>query len=215
MRGIIFDMDGVLFATEAIWQKCFNKAARERGLVLDDSFRKEVGGSNGEHMRQTVRKHFHTSDPDSIIKQVYGYVDDELAKNLPEKPGLHEILADLKEKGYHIAVASASPHSTIESNLQRSNVRDYFEVILSGEEVEHSKPDPDIFIKAAEKLGIPNEECYVIEDAYNGVKAGTAAGSKVIMVIDTQIPNEQISSLCYKVCNSLLEVIPYIEKSSC
>jgi HAD superfamily hydrolase (TIGR01509 family) len=211
MKGIIFDMDGVLFDTEAIWQRCWVAEGKRHGIDLGMDFRREVGGSNGEHMRAVTRRYFHCEDVEEIIANVYSSVHECLEKGVPEKPGLHEILEHARSMGYRMAIASASPYETIIRNLAESGVTDYFDVILSSENVSKGKPDPEVFLTAARLLDIPNKECYVFEDAINGVLAGYRSCSKVIMAVDLVEPDEDIRKLCYAVCHSLEEAIPFLK----
>lgn len=109
---------------------------------------------------------------------------EKLSVHVPVKAGVHEILDFFKKQGVHMAVASSSLKEQIEANLIKSGIRDYFTEIVSGTEVEHGKPAPDIFLYATKKIGYAPEECYVFEDSKNGVKAAHAAGCKTIMIPD-------------------------------
>lgn len=110
-----------------------------------------------------------------------------------------------------MAVASSSPKFQVEKNLVRAGVREYFDAVVSGEEVLHGKPAPDIFLLAAEKIGIDPKDCYVFEDSINGIRAGVAAGSASVMIPDITQPDEEIRSICAAVCGSLLEVVDEIQ----
>ncbi len=212
MKGVIFDMDGVLFDTESIWQSCWHATAEELGINLDSSFSTDIGGSNGTCMTEVVQKYFHRENVSDIISEVYDMVHVCLKDSVPEKPGLHEIMEHVKRMGYKLAIASASPPDIIANNLTLAGIMSYFDVLISSDEVIKGKPDPMVFTEAARRLGLPNEECYVIEDAINGVVAGYRSGSQVIMVIDKIEPTPEIEKLCYKVCRNLYEVIPQIKE---
>ncbi len=205
MKGVIFDMDGVLTDSEAVWQKYWNKAAEERGLSLPEEFKYEICGSSGQAMINTIKKYYHTDDGEAVLYEVAGNYMEELNRHVPEKPYIHEVLPWLKQQGYKIAVASSSSLEIIHRNLKYVDIEKYFDHIVSGQQVAHGKPAPDIFLLAAEKLELPPEECYVLEDAFNGIKAAHAAGCKPVMVIDLVRPTEQIRELCYLVCESLDE----------
>ncbi len=212
MKGVIFETDGVLFDTESIWQSCWYATGEELGSNLDPSFSTDIGGSNGTRMTEVVQKYFHRENVSDIISEVYDMVHVCLKDSVPEKPGLHEIMEHVKRMGYKLAIASASPPDIIVNNLTLAGIMSYFDVLISSDEVIKGKPDPMVFTEAARRLGLPNEECYVIEDAINGVVAGYRSGSQVIMVIDKIEPTPEIEKLCYKVCRNLYEVIPQIKE---
>lgn len=211
MKGAIFDMDGVLFDTEALWQKCWNQTAAEMNLTLPEEFKKEVCGSS-DKMPSVIQKYYHVDDPYPVILRTYTRLKSLLEEDLPEKEGLHEILPELKAMGFRIAVASSSDTNTIRSNLMRSNTLQYFDAITSGQEVKHGKPAPDIFLLAAEKLNLPIEECYVFEDAYNGIRAAAKANSKPIMVVDLSEPDEEMKQSAHFIVYSLKEALKKIKE---
>ena len=210
MKGAIFDMDGTLFDTEAIWQKYWNEAAHKRGIILPEDFKYEICGSTGDNMYNILRKYYQTDDPYSIYDETFNSYEKEINTHIEMKEGVLEILNYLKDKGYELAIASSSRSERVENNINKANIKDYFDTYVGGEEVEYGKPHPDIFLKASEKLGLDPEECYVFEDAYNGVNAAYSAGCKVIMVPDLMEPNEEIKSKC-TVYKSLLDVIKDME----
>ena len=117
-----------------------------------------------------------------------------LAKGVPEKPGAREILAFFQDRDVGIAVASSSGRRVILDNLRRAGLAAYFEVVASGEDVANGKPAPDIFLLAAQRLGLAPEECYVFEDSINGARAGMAAGCATVVVPDLIPPTEDLRS---------------------
>ena len=114
---------------------------------------------------------------------------------IPIKTGLFEILDYLKENKYLLAVATSTREVTTLKNLERIKIKHYFDKIICGDKVSHSKPHPEIYLKAAEMLGVPPEECYVLEDSHNGIKSAFAAGMKPIMVPDLLPYNEEIRQM--------------------
>ena len=105
MKGAIFDMDGLMFDTERIWQNNWQKLARERHVVLDPNFVKAITGTSGAHRAAVVAEYYHVSDGWPIDRECVRRVHADLEKNVPEKPGIHEILSWLHEHGFRIAVA--------------------------------------------------------------------------------------------------------------
>lgn len=212
LKGAIFDHDGLMFDTEKIWQKNWNLVAREMGITLPDEFKKEICGSNGQHTLDVIQKYYHVEDGREIRDRVIESVaHDEIENPIEMKEGLLDILEMFKKHGVKMAVASSSPKEMILINLKRSHLEKYFEVVVSGKDVKHGKPAPDIFLLAAEKLGIDPKECYVFEDAYNGIQAGVSAGAQTIMVPDLLQPNNEIRNIVHAVCESLKEASYLIE----
>lgn len=203
-KGVIFDMDGLLFDTEAVWQRNWSRVAADMGIELPEAFRKEICGTSGEIMKRVIEKYYGVDDGTEIMQNVINGVHSDLKDNVPEKPGLHEILEHFRNKGMKMAVASSSSQAQIESNCRNAGILEYFDALVSGAQIGKSKPAPDIFLAAAEKIGIAPEDCYVFEDAFNGVQAGYAAGSAVIMIPDMTAPTDEIRAMTYAVYDSLL-----------
>lgn len=204
-KGAIFDMDGVLFDTERIYQQTWQEIAAERNVSLADGFLQAVSGTNGAHMRHVIEEYYHVSDGTPIIKQCMLLVRQKLSVHVPMKKGVPEILSFFREQGINIAVASSSAAPQIESNLQITGIRDYFSEIISGSEVTCGKPAPDIFLLAAKRLGHAPNTCFVFEDSENGITAGHAAGCFTVMVPDLIAVSPPIRPLCSIVCRDLDE----------
>ncbi len=205
LKGAIFDMDGLMFDTEQIWQKNWKLIADEMGVTLAEEFKYNICGTSGALMNSVIEKYYGVEDGSGIAADCKKRVHDDLMESTPEKPGVHEILEFFRDAGVRIAVASSSSVEQIRRNLQNTNTEDFIEVIVSGTELKRGKPEPDIFLTAAGKLGIDPRECYVFEDAFNGVKAGHAAGCCTIMIPDQMQPTEEIRALADAVCASLFE----------
>ncbi len=200
-------MDGTMFDTESLYQKGWELMAERYGQVYKPEFRIAVCGTTGSRLMNTVQEYYPGIDAVSFIKDCEAWVEEQVKIDLPEKPGLHEILAFAKEQGWKMAVASGSKMEIILHNLKKAGVYDMFDAVASGQEVENGKPAPDVFLLAAERLGVAASECFVIEDGENGVKAGVAAGCDTIMVPDVVAPNEELRRICYGVFDTLLDVV--------
>lgn len=203
-KGAIFDMDGVLFDTERIFQQTWREIADECHVRLGDGFSKAVAGTNGVYMRSVIEKYFHVRDGSDIAEQCMKRVKEKLSVDVPVKKGVYEILHLLREKGLRIAVASSSSREQIETNLEKTGIKGYFDGIVSAAQVKHGKPAPDIFLYAAEKIGCEPEDCLVFEDSENGIKAGYSAGCMTVMVPDLLEPSPGILPYCSKICRDLV-----------
>lgn len=175
-------MDGLLFDTEKIFQQTWNEIAEEIGIRLPKDFVRAISGTNGSYMCQVIEKYYSVPDGRKIQNECMKRVRKKLEVNVPKKPGVDEILQYFQKNKVHLAVASSSSKEQIENNLEITRIRSYFEAIISGKEVEHGKPAPDIFLFAAEKIDCRPEECYVFEDSANGIVAGDAAGCRTILL---------------------------------
>jgi HAD superfamily hydrolase (TIGR01509 family) len=212
LKGAIFDHDGLMFDTEKIWQKNWQKQAQAMGIVLPEEFKHDICGSSGELMNSVVKKYYGVDDGSEIIAKVVAGVHQDEAVSIEDKKGLREILAMFQKHGVVMAVASSSPEEMIKKNLKNAGVDEYFQAVVSGQHVAHGKPAPDIFLLAAEKIGVDPKNCYVFEDAMNGVKAGYAAGCRTIMIPDMTQPDDAIRQMASAVYPSLLVACEEIEK---
>lgn len=211
-KGAIFDMDGLMFDTERLWQDGWRELAHQYGYEPSPDFSREVMGTSGEVMYAVIRKYYPEVEPESFAGACRKRISDALAKEVPVKPGLFDILEFFRQNHVKMAVASSSQPQMIRGNLQRVGVEDYFSVILSSTEVANPKPAPDVFIEAAKRLGLDAEDCYVFEDSFGGVRAGAAAKAVTVMVPDQLAPTEELRKLCAGVYESLTAAAKAIEK---
>ena len=126
-----------------------------------------------------------------------------------------ELLEYLKQHAVRMAVASSAPMELIKSNLRLAGIADYFDAVVSGEQVEHGKPFPDIFLLAAQKLNLQAQDCYVFEDGINGVRAGIQAGCSTIMVPDLVPPTKELYEQCTGIYPSLHAVLHALQTYTC
>lgn len=208
LRGAIFDMDGLMFDTERLYGLAWEATARKYGQTPDPAMHQSICGTSGESSRQAVRKHYpDVTEIDSFISDGIRWVQDYMNDSVPEKPGIHEIIEYLYEQGFRLAVASGSSHEIVVRNLKKVGLSKYFSAIVGGLDIEHGKPAPDIFLAAADKIGIPPQECYVFEDGINGMLAAIAAGCSAVMVPDVMPPTDFIKENCTAIYPSLLDAL--------
>ena len=211
-KGAIFDMDGLLFDTERLYQRIWHEIAQERGIELGSDFARTICGTSGARMLHIVEQYYHVSDGNEIARECLRRMGESLSAHVPMKTGVREILDFFQEKGFAIAVASSSSLQQITSNLENAGIRGYFSEIVSGSEVKQGKPAPDIFLLAAERIGCRPEECFVFEDSENGIKAGHAAGCMTVMVPDLVEASSVILPYCTMVCSDLIQAAKEIEE---
>lgn len=210
-KGAIFDMDGLLFDTELIYQQTWLEIARENGTELGAGFTKAISGTNGVYMCNVIEEYYNVPDGTAIMVECMERVRKKLSIHVPVKKGVPGILDFFREKGVDMVVASSSTREQIESNLEIAGIRRYFTNIASGTEVRCGKPAPDIFIYAAGLAGCAPGRCVVFEDSGNGIKAGYAAGCTTIMVSDLTSPSPDILPYCTKICTDLIHAKKEIE----
>ncbi len=188
-KGAIFDMDGVLFDTERIYQETWQEIAARQDITLDGSFLRAISGTNGAHMCRVIEKYYHVPDGKDIMERCMEQVRQKLSVYVPMKKGVRDILDYFRKNDIGIAVASSSA------------------VIVSGSEVNQGKPEPDIFLLAAKRLHYAPEECFVFEDSENGIRAGYAAGCFTVMVPDLLEASSEIQPYCRKICSDLEQAV--------
>lgn len=213
MKTVIFDMDGVLFDTERVCMENWCGLASKLGLPDMETVFPKCIGRNAADTERIVSMHYGGKfDYNSFRKQAsdwfWRYIDEN---GVPVKKGVKEILAYLKREGYAIGLASSTRYSSVVNHLEESGLRGYFSVIVTGDMVEHSKPRPDIYLMACEKLGVKPGEAYAIEDSYNGIRSAYAAGMKPVMVPDLIEPDEEMKRLSFLICKDLLELLEYLK----
>lgn len=207
-KTVIFDMDGVIFDSERLFIECCVEAAKPLGMEnIVETCYKCIGVTTGATeaiLLETYR------DAGLVAKfrdrSVKLFSDRCRAGELETKSGAADLLQALNESGVPTAIASSTRTDIVRNELLEAGLQDYFSVIVGGDQVQRSKPNPDIFLKAASLLDAKPENCLVIEDSYNGIRAAKAAGMTALMVPDLLEPNEEIKGLADHIVSSLVEV---------
>ena len=208
MKAFIFDMDGVIFDSERLYIDCCIEVAEKLGMdqIVETCHR--CIGVTTEVTRAILLETYRDIDlVDRFREQSVALVRSKIDSGLLEiKPGVRELLDFLFAKGCRIAIASSTRTDIVEKELADAGLRGYFSAVVGGDQAQRSKPNPDIFLKAAELLGEKPGNCVVIEDSFNGIRAAKAAGMTAIMVPDQLVPDEEIRGLADFVLPSLLVV---------
>lgn len=207
--GVIFDMDGTMFDTERMWATFWEPALAALGLPYREGLAEAARGTAGVTTRNVVRQFYGPNcDAEAIVDSLHQVADEVFfSAPVPKKPGLDALLAWLKARHIPMAVASSSREAMIRHNLDVWGLTQDFTAIVSGQHVAHSKPDPEIFLLTAQKLGVKPARCLVLEDSYNGVRAGAAGGFVTVMVPDLVPADDEMKRLYTMECASLEEVL--------
>lgn len=208
---VVFDMDGILFDTERLCQDSWLAVAEEKGLPgMAEIFPQCIGLNANDSRRIVMNAYGEDFDYEGFREQASVWFWDYIEKNgLPMKPGVRELLDWLKENGWTVGLASSTRRSSVLNHLEQVGIRGYFSTVITGDMVEHSKPQPDIYLMACRELGADPEETYAIEDSPNGIRSAHAAGMTPLMVPDMIAPDEEMRRLSSCIFKDLFEVLEY------
>lgn len=210
-KGIIFDMDGLLFDTETIYCEASITLAPKYGITgYDEALYMRYVGISDEELQQAYYDDF-ADVPNEAIDAFMAEGHQEvkkmfLAGRAALKPGVVELLRHFKQENIPCVVASSNMRVFIDILLEQAKIRDFFIDIVSAEDVKRAKPDPEIVQKAVATLGLTAEECLMLEDSFNGVAAAYSAGVDVIMVPDLLQPTAEVQAKTLCVLSDLKEV---------
>lgn len=182
-RVILFDMDGVLVNTEPLHYQLWKQVFAERGIDLTFEAYKGCIGANGKRLMELVLEHYGLDfrGEKALFDRYYQLKEENLRYgDIPRIEGVAETLAELQKRGYRMAVASSSTQEYIELCTDRVGIAHFFDVRFSAERVKNTKPAPDVFLAAAERMNARPAECVVVEDSTNGTRAAKAAGMRCI-----------------------------------
>lgn len=210
IKGVIFDMDGLLFDTEKIYYQTQQAAADKMGFAFDEEVYKRFIGVSDEEVWQEYFQMYADHGREKIqefIDESWGAAKEHFKTGEVDlKPGVKELLAELKQRNIPKVVASSNVREVIETLLDHAGIADDFIGIVSADDVQRAKPAPDIFQKALTLLELEPQEALVLEDSQNGIYAANAAEIPVIMVPDMLLPDTELRDKTVAVCDSLLEV---------
>ena len=212
--AVIFDMDGVIFDSERATLLCWLELSKEKNFENIYEVFLKCTGTTMEKTKSIVLEAYGEDFPydeyASLASKMYHERYD--GGKLPVKKGVKDILEYLKENNKKIALASSSRKETVEKELRDAGIYSFFDEIVTGDMVNRSKPEPDIFLKACEAVGVKPDRAYAIEDSYNGIRAAFRGGLKPIMVPDLLEADDEMKIISDKVLNDLNAVIGYLNE---
>lgn len=183
--AIIFDMDGTLIDSMWVWEDIDREYLARFGHDMPENLQEAIAGISITQTAIYFKETFGIADS---IEKIIGDWDEmayeKYSCEIPLKPGTREFLRMLSARGMRLAIATSSSRRLTEAVLEAHNIRHYFEVVLTGEDIHKGKPDPDVYLEAAERLGIPAEQCLVFEDIPYGIMAAKNAHMTCIAVED-------------------------------
>jgi len=185
-KAVIWDMDGVIADTAPYHIKAWQEVLQKRGVNLtEDDFRHSFGQRNDTIIRNALGKEVSQEEIDTIAKEKEASFRQRIRQNLKPFPGAIKLIKSLAEGGFKLALASSAPIENIQLLITGLGINDYFQTIISGRDVAEGKPSPQVFLLAAQRLGIEPKNCLVIEDAVAGVSAAKKAGMRCLAITNT------------------------------
>ena len=190
--AVIFDMDGVIIDSNPYHKEAWLQFADKYNVELKEEEvpEKIFGKTNTTALRDVFQKEFSPEEnfkmgeeKEAIYRELHG-------KEMEPISGFREFIQMLKDNGIPMAVATNAPVSNVDFIMEKIGLRDYFKVVIDASSVKHGKPDPEIYLKSAERLGVPPERCIVMEDSVPGAEAGIRAGMKVVTITTSHSKEE-------------------------
>lgn len=213
IKGILFDMDGLMINSEVVTFHILQNILEEQGYVFTRDMYLETVGKTKMTCEGIFKNWYGQDFPYwDISNQLAPLLKEELRNNLPIKEGLYDLLEYCKEKGYKTCIATSSLRSKLDYILPEK-IFSYFDETICGDEVENGKPNPEVFLKACKKLEIRPEEALVLEDSEAGIEASHSGGIKVVCVPDMKEPSDKHREMLDGYFNNLREVISYLKEN--
>ncbi len=209
IKGLLFDMDGLILDTEKLYTRFWQEAANALGYPMTKEQAMGLRSLNREFGAAKMQSYFDVPvDYEAVRKKRIEMMDAFIEKEGVEaKPGVQELLSYLKEKGIKTAIATSSPIERTEKYLASVGLTGAFDKLISGYMVQKGKPDPDIYILAAKELGLAPNECLALEDSPAGLLSANRAGCYPVMIPDQDLPTAETEALLFAKADSLEKVI--------
>lgn len=208
IKAAIFDMDGTLVDSECVSKAAWHRTSELMGADIPQTMIRSFIGRNAASVEGELAEQLGGIDRAHEAFRIHNECFDRLSDTmLALKPSARESIDDLRSAGCHIALATSTGRVRALARLARFELQDAFDSITCGDDgIKNGKPAPDIFLLAADRLGVEPAACAVVEDSFNGVRAGHAAGMHVFMVPDLLAPTDEIAAMCDAVLPSLAEL---------
>ena len=203
LRGVVFDMDGVLFNTETVFDEAWRQTARRMSIADIEPAIRDCRGVTQAFIRAYFNREYPQVDYDEFNRIAGELYEELIADGIPEMPGMQDILRDLRANGLKTALATSGMRARVMHHLMQAGIQDAFDAIITGDMVAHSKPAPDIYLAAARALELSPAECIGVEDSHNGMRAVHAAGMRAAMVIDQMPATDEMRALAWRIFDDL------------
>lgn len=214
IEGVVFDMDGLMFDTERVFLDVWEESGRQRNIPDIRKLGYQLLGVSASDTMAMMHKLLpaHVDPEEFYTFYRNNYIEYNKTHPIIMKKGLVELLDYLRANQYKIAVASSTSRPTVMDYLERTKVVGYFDFIICGDMVKHSKPNPEIYTIACREIGLPPANCLALEDSPNGIRAARGAGMHPVLIPDMIEPNEEIIHLSLACVKDLTRVIPLLER---
>ena len=215
IKGILFDMDGLILDTEKLYCRFWQEAARVLGYPMTMEQALGMRSLNRYAGEAKLKSYFGEGISYTEVREKRSELMDAFVEKegVTTKPGIWELLAFLQENQIRTAIATSSPIGRTKKYLSSVHLENEFDAIVSGYMVEHGKPEPDIYVYAARQLGLKPENCIVLEDSPAGILAAYRAGCMPVMIPDLDEPDEETQKLLFAQAESLVQFREVLEKS--
>lgn len=214
IKAIIFDMDGLMIDSERVTFECYQERLKDMNLTMDEEFYKTLLGKPIKGIYQRFYDVYGNDFPiETVIQDVHQLMAERFEKEgVPVKKGLVELLHYLKENNYKTIVATSSNRDRVDKILAQAKITEFFDDSICGDEVSKGKPNPEVFLKSCQKLGVNVDEAIVLEDSEAGIQASYDANIKVICIPDMKYPEKQYEDKTFKILKDLTEVTAYLKE---
>lgn len=213
IKAIIFDMDGLMIDSERVTFECYQERLKDMNLTMDEEFYKTLLGKPIKGIYQRFYDVYGNDFPiENVIQDVHQLMAERFeTEGVPVKKGLVELLHYLKDNNYKTIVATSSNRDRVDKILAQAKITEFFDDSICGDEVTKGKPNPEVFLKSCQKLGVNVDEAIVLEDSEAGIQASYDANIKVICIPDMKYPEKQYEEKTFKILKGLTEVTAYLK----
>ncbi|MBP3983567.1 HAD family phosphatase [Pseudoxanthomonas helianthi] len=211
-EAVIFDMDGLMLDSERAMLRSWTAAAAETGRDIDPSQWLRMVGHGDAVCLTILEERMSAVQARELMARCQALYEMEMEAGLPLRPGVLELLQWLAQRGIRCGVATSTHRPRAPRKLQAAGLADYFDAIATGNDVTKSKPAPDIYLLAAQRLGVAPARCLALEDSPTGVRAALAAGMHAVQVPDLVAPDEEVRAWGHTIIASLHDVRDMLER---
>lgn len=215
IRGVLFDMDGIILDTERLYTRFWMEAARSLGFPMELKHALGIRSTNHAQAEALLKSWFgpeasHKAIRERRIEMMNAFIAEN---GVEAKPGIHELLAYLRQKGIKTSIATSSDMDRVTGHLASAGLNpEDFDQIITAYMVKKGKPEPDIYLRAAADLGLEPGECLALEDSPSGITSAYRAGCLTVMIPDQDEPTEEVRKMLFAKADRLNDVITLIEE---